>query len=206
MQDQMPSQEKSTPEETETQVPQTSWQYTSGQLSQENPETKASYRIVGEDKQQPEKTLYTWQASEFASNEKRFTWYIYLALLTIIASALIYVISRNLMSVAVLVVLAIVVGIYGNLKPRTLTYSITSTGIKIGDKYHPYSSFKSFSVLDDMSVPSIQLMPIKRLAIPISIYVAPTDINKVFESIGNSLPFEQHKRDFADKLSHKLRF
>lgn len=198
-------QDNNQPQETNQPVnSQAQWQYTSGSLNQEQKIESSTYKPLAAN--EPDKTLFSWRASEFASNDKRVTWYVYLFLLTIVVAAIIFFISRNIMSVAVLVILAIVVAIYGNIKPRTLDYSITTNGVKISEKFYPFSSFKSFSVLDDMAVPSIHLTPIKRLAIPINIYVAPVDLDKIVEAIGNNLPFEQKKRDFADQLSHKLKF
>ncbi|MBP7820796.1 hypothetical protein KA043_01680 [Candidatus Saccharibacteria bacterium] len=153
-----------------------------------------------------ENSLYAWQASEFAANEKNTSWYLILAVTAVILSAITFLITKEYLSIIVIVVLAIAVGFYGNIKPRTLSYSIEELGIKIGEKFYSFNEFKSFSVLEDMAVPSINLMPIKKLMMPISIYVAPNDLSKVADILGNYLPFEEKQRDFADKLSHRLRF
>lgn len=151
-------------------------------------------------------SLYTWQASEFAANEKNTSWYLILAVTAIALSAITFFITKSPLSIIVILVLAVAVGFYGNIKPRTLSYSIEELGIKIGEKFYSFNEFKSFSVLEDMAVPSINLMPIKKLMMPISIYVAPNDLSKVADMLGNYLPFEEKQRDFADKLSHRLRF
>lgn len=67
-------------------------------------------------------------------------------------------------------------------------------------------NFCSFGVLDDMAVPSLHLVPIKKLMMPITIYVAPSELDNVVETLGNYLPYQEKKRDFTDKLSHRLRF
>ena len=151
-------------------------------------------------------SLYSWQASEFAANEKNTSWYLMLAVTAVILSVITFFITKSPLSIIVILVLAIAVGFYGNIKPRTLSYSIEELGIKIGDKFYGFNEFKSFSVLEDMAVPSINLMPIKKLMMPISIYIAPSDLSKVADILGNYLPFEEKQRDFADKLSHRLRF
>ncbi len=153
-----------------------------------------------------ENAIYTWQASEFATNEKNKSWYLILAGAAILVSGVTFLITREWLSIVVIVVLAVAVGFYGNIKPRTLSYSIEELGIKIGEKFYGFNEFKSFSVLEDMAVPSINLMPIKKLMMPISIYVAPSDLSKVADILGNYLPFEEKQRDFTDKLSHRLRF
>lgn len=150
--------------------------------------------------------IYSWQASEFVKNEKNGSWYLILIISAIVLCALTFFLTKELFSIIVIIVLAIAVGFYGNVKPRTLSYTIKSDGIQIGDKFYHFEEFKSFSILQDMAVPSLNLMPIKKLMMPISIYVAPIDLDKITKLLGNYLPYEERQRDFADKLSHRLRF
>ncbi|MBP9778867.1 MAG: hypothetical protein KBD25_06780, partial [Rickettsiaceae bacterium] len=69
----------------------------------------------------PENSLYAWQASEFATNEKNASWYLILAVTAVVLSAITFLITKEYLSIIVIVVLAIAVGFYGNIKPRTLS-------------------------------------------------------------------------------------
>ncbi len=76
----------------------------------------------------------------------------------------------------------------------------------IGDKNYNFTQFKIFSLIEGSAMPSIQLLPQKKFAVPVSIFVSPEDIDLVINTLGNYLPFEKKQRDFVDKLSSRLRF
>jgi hypothetical protein len=100
----------------------------------------------------------------------------------------------------------IVLGVIAGIKPRVLSYGIDSKGIQVGSKHFGFESFRSFSVLDDPALPSIQLLPQKRFMVPVTLYFGPQDANKIVEILGEYLPFEHRERDFVDKLTSKIRF
>lgn len=185
------------------------WQYNSGQLASnsENSFTKNAQTInkyiVDND---VDNILFSWKASEFVNTEKDRKWYAILVIGAILLSVLIYIITKEIMSVLVILVMAVVLGVYGNVKPRSLEYSICKDGINIGEKHFNYSQFKSFSLFEDTALPSIQLMPLKRIAMPINIYISAIDADKIVETLGSYIPLETKNRDFADRLSHKLKF
>ncbi|MBP7835001.1 hypothetical protein KA025_02850 [Candidatus Saccharibacteria bacterium] len=150
--------------------------------------------------------ILSWRASEFSSSEKNSGWYILLFLGAIVFAVFTFFLTKQIFSAVVIVVMAIAVAVYATIKPRTLNYSIEQTGIRVGDKFYSFDEFRSFGVLDDMAVPSLHLVPIKKLMMPITIYVAPSELDNVVETLGNYLPYQEKKRDFTDKLSHRLRF
>jgi hypothetical protein len=214
----------------EPKIIQPQWQYTSGNLSQNQPlstpntisdqpanpevdtinqpEQNADNDAVistPQENQNPQ-SLISWRASEFASSDKNGSWYILLAIGSIIFSAVTYLLTKQLFSVIVILILGITVAFYGKLKPRVLDYSIDTNGIFVGNKYYLFTQFKSFSIIEDQAIPSIHLMPIKKLMMPITIYIAPEAADNIIEILGNILPFEDRKRDIADKISQKLRF
>lgn len=234
----------------EPQVISPQWQYTSGQLSQQNtlsqqspqpaqvpiaqPQTvpaqptqpiasverttPANPQVPPDDYQEPAAAeqpqpsvqengaIISWEASEFSSTEKNGNWYLLLGLGALVFAIITFLLTKQIFSVIVIVIMSVAVGVYASIKPRTLNYAIGETGIRIGEKYYRFDEFKSFGILDDMAVPSLHLVPIKKLMMPITIYVAPDELDKVAETLGSYLPYEEKKRDFTDKLSHRLRF
>jgi len=189
----------------EPQVVQPQWQYQSGQLEQP---TEPQPVVAQQPPQDTEESnaLFSWTASEFVSHEKPAGWYIFLGIAAVIIAAIIFVITREIFSIVVVVVLAIAFAVFGNLKPRNLDYAIEQGGISIGTKHFGYETFRSFAVIDDGPVPSIQLLPQKRFMVPITIYFAPEDGEQIIETLGDFLPFEHKKRDTVDKLSSRIRF
>jgi hypothetical protein len=121
-------------------------------------------------------------------------------------AGLTYLLTKQVFSAIVILILGITVAFYGRLKPRVLDYSIDKTGIYVGSKFYLFTQFKSFSIIEDQAIPSIHLMPIKKLMMPITIYIDPAGADKIIDILGDILPFEDRKRDIADKISQKLRF
>ena len=183
------------------QVVQPQWQYQSGQLEQPQVpnEPDISGTAISEDS-------IRWTASEFVSHEKTSGWYVALAFVAVLASAIIFLLTKSVYSVVVVLVLALALAVFGALKPRTLDYALDADGVTVGDKHFLYESFRSFTVIDEGPVPSIQLLPLKRFMVPITIYFAPEDADIIIDTLGQFLPFDHKKRDFIDKLSSRIRF
>jgi hypothetical protein len=186
------------------------WQYQSGKLDPtvgyDNP-AKANVN------QTPDSQLPTagepsikWSASEFVSHEKSAGWYVILAVGVVLLAAIIFLITKDIFSTVVVCLIAIILGVFGALKPRVLDYAISASGIQVGTKQFAYDAFKSFSVLDDSALPSIQLLPQKRFMMPITMYFAPNDKEKIVEVLGDYLPLEQKERDLIDKISSRIHF
>lgn len=129
-----------------------------------------------------------------------------LAIATVIVSAVVYLITRDLISVAVVVVAGLLLGTYGARQPRQLQYVIDQQGVVIGPKAYHYGEFRSFSVIPEGAFSSITFMPLKRFAPPISIYYAPEDEEKIVNLLSDKLPIEERRLDAVDNLMRKIRF
>lgn len=191
-------------------VIQPQWQYQSGQLEQQGGFDQTLIQQPVEPSE-PSAAVDTdqavrWTASEFISHEKSGSWYILLGVTAVILSAVIYFFTKEIFSVVVVIVLAAALGVFGALKPRTLDYAIYPDGLQVGEKHFTFDMFRSFAVIEDAPVPSIQFLPQKRFMVPITIYFAPNDADTIIETLGEFLPMEQKKRDFVDKLSSRIRF
>ena len=214
----------------EPKIIQPQWQYTSGNLSQQqtfNAQPEQTPEAINESNIENtppapstadtvptsqgqnndlQQALISWRASEFASSDKNSSWYLLLAIGSVIFAALTFLLTRQIFSVIVILVLGITIAFYGRLKPRILDYTIDKNGIFAGNKYYSFSQFKSFSIIEDQAIPSIHLTPIKKLMMPLTIYISPAETDNIIEILGSFLPFENKKRDIADKISQKLHF
>lgn len=148
----------------------------------------------------------TWSASEFVDNEKNAGWFLTLAGLSVVAVSLIYFITKDVVTIVVVLLAAVLFGVTAKRKPRTLQYQLDHRGIQIGDKGYPYESFKSFSVLEEGAFNSIQLMPLKRFMPPISLYYPPESEQQVVATLGSYLPHEERTHDPIERLMRKVRF
>ena len=148
----------------------------------------------------------SWTASEFVAHDKSSGWYLMLSVAALAIGVIIYLITRDIISVVVVAVAAIMLGIYGSHKPRQLEYSLDSHGIGIGQKQYTYDEFGSFAVQADGAFSGVVFMPLKRFSPPIYIYYPPEDEEKIIAVLSGRLPFEEHKRDAVDSLMKKIRF
>lgn len=148
----------------------------------------------------------TWTASEFIAHDKGARWYALFALGVAALMIVIHFITHDLISVLVIAALAVLFGFSAARKPRILTYQLTTGGIVIGQKFYPYSDFKSFSVLHEGPFSSITFMPMKRFMPPLSVYYEQKDEQAIFVVLANHLPFEEQGNDVIDHIARRLRF
>lgn len=148
----------------------------------------------------------SWSASEFIDNEKNAGWFIALAGITAGAVALIYLITRDLVTVFVVIMAATLFGVTAKRKPRTLQYQLDHMGVNIEGKLYPYDSFKSFAMMHEGAFNSIQLMPLKRFMPPISLYYPPESEDQIMTTLGSYLPHEDRTHDPIERLMRRVRF
>ena len=147
-----------------------------------------------------------WTASEFVAHSKNMGWFTTLGAAAILLAAAIYFLTHDIVSAAIIVVVAILFGVSGSRKPRVLHFRVNDSGLAIGDKFYPYSEFKSFSVMDEGAFSSIMFMPLKRFMPPISIYYEPSDEERIVQVISYFLPMENREHDMIDNLVRRIRF
>jgi hypothetical protein len=148
----------------------------------------------------------SWTASEFIAHEKNGSWYAMLAAGAIILSIIVFIVTKEWFSIIGIAVLAIAVGVFGNVKPRELNYAVAPDGVTIGDKHFGFETFTSFAVLEDGVMPSLQLLPQKRFMVPITMYLDPAQADEIIDALGDYLPYEQKKRDMTERISTRFRF
>jgi hypothetical protein len=148
----------------------------------------------------------SWTASEFVSHQKNSGWYLLLGIAGIVGAAIVYLLTRDVISTVTIVIVIIILGIFATRKPRTLQYQLTSQGMQIGEKSYPYNLFKSFSVIEEGAISSVMLMPLKRFMPPISVYYDPKDEQKIADLLTSYLPYEERNKDMVDRFMNKIRF
>jgi hypothetical protein len=148
----------------------------------------------------------SWTASEFVHHEKSASWYTILGGVSIVVAGGVYLLTKDIVSAAVVLVAAFTLGFYGARKPRQLDYQLDASGLSIGSKHFRYGEFKSFSVAKEGAFSSIILMPLKRFSQVTTLYFAPDNEAEIIKILSVTLPFEEHKKDAVDRLMHKIRF
>lgn len=154
----------------------------------------------------PNHAPVSWTASEFVEHQKPQGWYAILTLGAVVISAVLYFMLQDIVTVVVVALAAVMFGMVGARKPRSLTYAIGQAGVKIGEKSFPYEAFKSFSVIEEGAIDSIQLAPLKRFMPPISLYFPPDNEQEIVETLAAYLPHEERNHDAIDRLMKRVHF
>lgn len=148
----------------------------------------------------------TWTASEFVAHHKSAGWYGLLAIGAVIVAAVIWLLTRDLISAIVVIVAAVVFGFYGARQPRELQYSLSNRGLSIGARHFVLEQFRSFSIVTEGAFSSIAFVPLKRFAPLVTIYYDPADEQKIVDLLKPTLPHEERQRDMIDRLMWRIRF
>lgn len=148
-----------------------------------------------------------WTASEYITHQKSMAWYGALTGGTLLFATVVYFLTGgDIVSVVVIVIAAIIFGIYAGKTPKEQQYSVSSAGIMIGSKVYGFDQLKTFSITDEGAFSSITFWPLKRFMPAISVYYDPQDEEKIVEVIANYLPLDTERRDPIDSLMRKIRF
>lgn len=196
------------PGQSEPQKPEAGWVFHPG-AENAAPSVPVATQEKAPDQPQPPKPAggnVSWTAQEFVEHERNASWYLILGVGAVVLAAIVLILTRDKITVAMILIVALIFGSFARKKPRTLEYSLDGDGITLGAKKYPYSLFKSFSVSEEGPLHSLILMPLKRFMPLISVYYPSDNEEKILQKIANFLPFEEHKQDFVDKMMNKIRF
>jgi hypothetical protein len=154
----------------------------------------------------PEVGSVNWTASEYVAHHKGAGWFFMLALGVALLAGFLYVVTREIVSSIVVVIIGIAFGMMAMRQPRVLSYAVDGNGLQIGQRFYPYAGFKAFSITEEGGVRSITLMPLQRFMPPISVYYEPKDEAEILGVIGAYLPNEELRNDYVERLMRKIRF
>ena len=165
-----------------------------------------STEVPNETSPQNQAESISWTASEFVDNHKTAGWYIKLMLAILAIAVLSYLLTRDLISASVIVVVGFLFAILASKKPRQMTYRIDNAGISIGNNTYPFHTFKSFAIVEEGAIGCINLLPLKRFMPELSIYYPPEEEAKIIDVLSASLPNDQRQEHSFDRLMKKIRF
>lgn len=148
----------------------------------------------------------TWTASEFIAHQKSFGWYTILAVVIFALSGLAYLVTRDVITAGVIIICGILFGIYAGHQPRELDYVVDAQGLSIAGKHYSFEQFRSFAVMEEGAFVSINLLPLRRFAPGLTIYLSPQDEQAVADILAERLPREDRSHDPVDRLMRRIRF
>jgi hypothetical protein len=148
----------------------------------------------------------SWTAAQFTEHEKSFGWYGALLLGGAAASALIYFLTRDKITTGVIIFAVVAFCVFASRKPKSEEYTLSATGLQVGQKIYAFHDFKTFSIVDEGGVASIVFMPLKRFMPPLTIYTTPDVEDRVVDFLSAYLPLSEHKTDAVEGLLRRIRF
>jgi len=171
------------------------WQFT--------PEDEPAATQVAESPAEPVR----WTASEYVAHHKSTGWFLLVALSTLGVAGLVYALTGGeILSTVMILIAGTTFGVFAARRPQVLEYVVAAHGISIGRRQYGWNEFKSFAVVDENALHTVELMPLKRFHPPISIYFAPDDEAAILAVLSASLPVERRSQDPLERLMHKVRF
>ena len=182
----------------------TPWQYRPGGGSAAS-DVPDEEELIENNKTYGDKPV-SWTASEYIDHDNGLSWYGLLLLTTVAVATAIYFLTKDYWATGTILILGIIVGIAAARRPEQIVYELSSTGIKIGEKFYSFRSYRSFYIVKEGALHSISLMPLKKFTPALSIYFDPADEDKIIKKLSDRLPFEEHKMDAVEKISRRLRF
>lgn len=190
--------------------PSSNWQYTPTNQGPA-PGAVVSGGVVEAAQQAPQTAVtaddsVSWTASEFIDHEKSGGWYALLIVGVLVFAVAVSALTKDIFSGVIIAIMGFAFAFFAARKPRTLPYVLDHDGLQIGPKHYAYTLFKSFSVIDEGTVRSITLMPLKRFMPPISIFYDPKDEQTIASVISTHLPFEPGDLDPIERLMRRVRF
>jgi hypothetical protein len=148
----------------------------------------------------------TWQAPEFISHDKTPVWYLLLLASAFALAAVLYLLTSDTVTAGVVIVAAIIMAIYASNKPKIIGYSLNQAGFSIGNRSLDYEDFRCFSVNNEVGFSVATLMPMKRFAVPASLYYKKENEEATLRVLSLYLPYEEKSLDLVDRAMRKLKF
>jgi len=155
--------------------------------------------------EQSDLDFIAWEASETLQHNNGKGWY---AAFFAVAAVLIgfAIIFRFWFFIPVVVLMAVAAILHVRQPPRIVRYRLDDRGLQIDDTVHPYTTYKSFGVIQDGAFLAILLIPTRRIALSTIVYFDEADGEAIVDAFGARLPMEHHDLDPFDRFLRLIRF
>lgn len=153
-----------------------------------------------------EEDSFTWSAGRFVAHKKSARWYLTYSLVTVFIGALIYLVTRDMVTMVTFVIVVILFVASAMHKPRRLRYTLDSNGIHIGKKIYPYQQFRAFSITDEGNVSCLFFRPLQTFAPQVAVYYDQKDEARIANILLGRLPLEEYRPDWINWLLDRVRF
>jgi hypothetical protein len=148
---------------------------------------------------------FSWVGPEFVMVEKSSRWFMGLFAAVLILGGLIYLVTRDFISVGTIVIAIILLGTYSLRRPKNIAYNLNDQSIGIGKRRFLYSEYKHFTVNQEGNYVIINFVPLKRFSLPVGACCRlGSEEDQVINYLSLKLPYEQHKMDMFDSIIQRM--
>lgn len=152
-----------------------------------------------------------WVAPEHEHREHASDWYWAISIITVSLAAAFIIVGNMLLSIVVLLGVGMLL-YYSKFPPRMIEYKISKSGVRVGDKLHPWESLHSFWIIEkdedehDYHEPKLLLVSKKNFAPHVLIQLNEYILEDVRHVMKHMLPEEPRVEPFVERLARKAGF
>lgn len=152
-------------------------------------------------------TVFSWQALEYKEKELKPDWYWAIGIIALAGSVASFIFNNFLFGVFIIFA-TIAVFFFSKIKPRLITYEITSTGILYEGTFYPFENIKCFW-MDEID-PNNKKLLIKSNRTIAPILALPYDTeetgDEIFNVLSEILPDEPLQEPWGHIIMERLGF
>ena len=155
---------------------------------------------------EPFLTLVEWSAPEYEHHEKTSDWYWAVGIIAIGFLAIAFILKNFLFGILVLVG-GFAFALFGAKKPKLISFSVTSRGLKIEKRLFPFDSLDHFWIHYDPPHKKELYIISKKLFVPqISIPLGFADPNEIREHLLKFVEEKEIEEPFSQAIAKFLKF
>lgn len=142
----------------------------------------------------------TWEAPEHHHFEKSNDWFWVLGIVAI-SGALAAFFWGNFLFAIVILIGAGSMALLASREPAVIKFSVTTRGVRMGDRLYPYSTMDSFCIDEENPLGPQLLLKSKKLHMPLLILPIPPEyIDDIDDLLIDRLPEEELEEPLANKI------
>ena len=146
-----------------------------------------------------------WSGFEYEPRAYSQRWFITLGGIAL-ALVLFGIVAKSWFFITFVVLAFFVILMYAKRAPRELTFSISSSGVGVGNQFYQFSQLKSFYIIESREFPELSLETSKHLQPFIRIPLEEVAGKDIKELLGRFLPLKEHPEFFTDQIARKIGF
>jgi len=151
-------------------------------------------------------TLLEWEAEEYEKHEKNKDWFWAVGIVTV-GFFILAIILKNYLFALLSLIAGFAVATYGSRDPKTISFAITSRGVKANDVLYPYDMLRYFWInYDPPHVRELYLISKKMVQTQITIPLGQVDPNAVREHLLKFLEEKEIEESLFDTIARFFRF